>query len=83
VVKGLQLQLLTVPPGFNISVYQAGVPKARTISATVVNGSTIVYVGSPGSETKDPVGPVSAVQTVQHHKQNSISTCRPLAAVVT
>ncbi|WIA39339.1 hypothetical protein OEZ86_005451 [Tetradesmus obliquus] len=58
-VKGLQPQLLTVPPGFNISVYQDGLPKARTISATVVNGSTIVYVGSAGSDDgKNPVGNV-------------------------
>jgi hypothetical protein len=58
-VKGLQPQLLTVPPGFTISVYSDGVPKARTMSAVVVNGSTIVYVGSKESSNNNPMGNVS------------------------
>jgi hypothetical protein len=71
VVSGLQPQLLTVPPGFNISVYSDGLPGARTMSATVVNGSTIVYVGNG-----DRTGKVSGAGTVyqqtvavvgQHH----------------
>jgi hypothetical protein len=59
-VTGLQPQLLTVPPGFDISVYNDGVPKARTMSAVVVDGSTIVYVGSKESSNKNPMGNVSA-----------------------
>ncbi|KAF6255954.1 hypothetical protein COO60DRAFT_1702581 [Scenedesmus sp. NREL 46B-D3] len=58
VMTGLQPQLLTVPPGFNISVYHAGVPKARTMSATAVNGSTIVYVGSVGPGSGNNTGNV-------------------------
>jgi hypothetical protein len=66
-VRGLQPQLLAVPPGFEISVYSDGVPKARTMSATVVNGSTIVYVGSKETSNRDPTGSVSAGCCALHH----------------
>jgi hypothetical protein len=67
VVSGLQPQLLTVPPGFNISVYSDGVPKARTMSATVVNGSTIVYVGGKEPNRGKPGGKVSLSSSERYY----------------
>eukprot|EP00775_Hariotina_reticulata_P002027 gene2027-2349_t len=41
-----QPELLKVPAGFRIALWQQDLPGARTLSSVMVNGATIVYVGS-------------------------------------
>jgi hypothetical protein len=45
-------ELLKVPSGFRIAVWQKDLPGARMLSSVKLNGATIVYVGSTSKQVK-------------------------------